>query len=286
MRQQRDQEAMALNELRIPTPRLALAPMKKDPRPLILVTNDDGIFAPGLKALAEEMKNFGEVLVVAPDKPQSAMGHAITIHNFLRLRDVDLMDGVRAFSCTGTPVDCVKLAVYHIIGGRPALLVSGINHGSNLSINVLYSGTMSAAVEGAMEEIPSVGFSLMDHSIEASFDHTRPVVRSVTANVLKNGLGKGVCLNVNIPPEKDGPLKGIRVCRQALGSWQDAIETRSDPAGNAYHWLKGTFTANDRGEDTDVWATSHGYASLVPVQFDMTAHHEVGVINTWDNAIG
>ncbi|MEO8733145.1 MAG: 5'/3'-nucleotidase SurE [Flavobacteriales bacterium] len=255
-------------------------------RPLILVTNDDGIFAPGLKTLAEEMTAFGEVLVVAPDKPQSAMGHAITIHNFLRLREVELMDGVRAYSCTGTPVDCVKLAVYHIIKGRPALLVSGINHGSNLSINVLYSGTMSAAVEGALEEIPSVGFSLMDHSIEASFDHTRSVVRSVTANVLKNGLGKGVCLNVNIPKEQNGPLKGIRVCRQALGRWQDAIETRHDPSGGEYHWLKGTFTADDKGEDTDVWATDHGYASLVPVQFDMTAHHKVGVFNTWDNAIG
>lgn len=259
--------------------------MEKNEKPLILVTNDDGIFAPGIVALAEEMKAFGDVLVVAPDKPQSAMGHAITIHNFLRLREVAFMDGVRAFSCTGTPVDCVKLAVYHIIKGRPALLVSGINHGSNLSINVLYSGTMSAAVEGALEGIPSVGFSLMEHSIEASFGHTRPVVRSVTANVLKNGLGKGCCLNVNIPAEAEGPLKGIRVCRQALGRWEDAVDTRKDPAGGEYHWLKGKFSANDRGEDTDVWATGHGYASLVPVQFDMTAHHEVGVINTWDHAL-
>ncbi|MGB3526154.1 MAG: 5'/3'-nucleotidase SurE [Flavobacteriales bacterium] len=259
--------------------------MKKTDRPLILVTNDDGIFAPGIKTLAEEMKNFGDVLVVAPDKPQSAMGHAITIHNFLRLREVEFMEGVKAYSCTGTPVDCVKLAVYHIIKGRPALLVSGINHGSNISINVLYSGTMSAAVEGALEEIPSIGFSLMDYDPEASFDHTRPVVRSVTANVLKNGLGKGCCLNVNIPSIAVGPLKGIRVCRQALGRWEDAVETRKDPASHEYHWLKGRFTANDKGEDTDVWATDHGYASLVPVQFDMTAHHEVGIINTWDHAL-
>lgn len=259
--------------------------MKETKRPLILVTNDDGIFAPGITALAAEMKAFGEVLVVAPDKPQSAMGHAITIHNFLRLREVEFMEGVRAFSCTGTPVDCVKLAVYHIIKGRPALLVSGINHGSNLSINVLYSGTMSAAVEGALEGIPSIGFSLMEHSLEASFEHTRPVVRSVTANVLGNGLGQGSCLNVNIPAAKNGPLKGIRVCRQALGSWEDAVETRRDPSGREYHWLRGEFTAHDRGEDTDVWATSNGYASLVPIQFDMTAHHEVGVINSWNNAL-
>lgn len=259
--------------------------MEKIERPLILVTNDDGIFAPGIKTLAEEMKAFGEVLVVAPDKPQSAMGHAITIHNFLRLREVEFMEGVKAYSCTGTPVDCVKLAVYHIIKGRPALLVSGINHGSNISINVLYSGTMSAAVEGALEEIPSIGFSLMDYGVEASFEHTRAVVRSVTANVLKNGLGPGYCLNVNIPAASAGPLKGIRVCRQALGRWEDAVETRIDPAGHEYHWLKGSFVANDKGEDTDVWATENGYASLVPVQFDMTAHHEVGIINNWDHAL-
>lgn len=259
--------------------------MSKTDRPLILVTNDDGIFAPGIQTLAEEMKAFGEVLVVAPDKPQSAMGHAITIHNFLRLRKVEFMDGVRAFSCTGTPVDCVKLAVYQIIKGKPALLVSGINHGSNISINVLYSGTMSAAVEGALEGIPSIGFSLMEYGLEASFAHTRPVVRSVTANVLKHGLGKGCCLNVNIPAAKEGPLKGIRACRQALGSWEDAVETRKDPSGHEYHWLKGEFTAKDPGVDTDVWATSHGFASMVPIQFDMTAHHEVGEISSWNHAL-
>jgi 5'-nucleotidase len=181
-------------------------------------------------------------------------------------------------------VDCVKLAVYQIIKGRPALLVSGINHGSNISINVLYSGTMSAAVEGAMEGIPSIGFSLMDHSIEASFAHTRDVVRSVTGNVLKNGLTRGTCLNVNIPDEASGPLKGIRVCRQAWGAWEDDFETRKDPSGKEYHWMRGNFSSTDQGEDTDVWATDNGYVSLVPVQFDMTAHHEIAVLNTWDHA--
>ncbi|HEY0977621.1 MAG TPA: 5'/3'-nucleotidase SurE [Flavobacteriales bacterium] len=256
----------------------------EEKRPLILVTNDDGIFAPGIRVLVEEIKAFGEVLVVAPDKPQSAMGHAITIHHFLRLNEVHLMDGVRAFSCTGTPVDCVKLAVYNIIKGRPALLVSGVNHGSNISINVLYSGTMSAAVEGAMEGIPSIGFSLMDHSLEASFDHVRPVIRSVAGNVLKNGITRGTCLNVNIPPEQEGPLKGIRICRQAWGVWEDDFETRRDPSGKEYHWLKGRFASHDQGEDTDVWATGHGYVSVVPVQFDMTAHHEIAALNTWDHA--
>lgn len=259
--------------------------MKKTDRPLILVTNDDGIFAPGIQHLAQEMAAFGDVLVVAPDKPQSAMGHAITIHNFLRLRQVEFADGIAAYSCSGTPVDCVKLAVYHIIKGRPSLLVSGINHGSNLSINVLYSGTMSAAVEGALEGIPSIGFSLMEYGIDASFAHTLPVVRSVTANVLKHGLRQGCCLNVNIPPAACGPLKGIHVCRQAPGHWADAVETRRDPAGHEYHWLKGEFLAKDQAEDTDVWATGHGFASVVPVQFDMTAHHELQHIATWDHAL-
>ncbi len=252
---------------------------------MILVTNDDGIFAPGIRVLVEEMMAFGQVLVVAPDKPQSAMGHAITIHNFLRLRKVDFMDGVEAYSSTGTPVDCVKLAVYHLIKGRPALLVSGINHGSNLSINILYSGTMSAAVEGALEGIPSIGFSLMEYGIDASFEHTREVVRRVTRNVLGNGLKKGVCLNVNMPAASTGPIKGIRVCRQSLGSWEDAVETRMDPSGHAYHWLKGDFKSTDAGEDTDVWATSHGYASVVPVQFDMTDHGQLAAIKAWDHAL-
>ncbi|MBK8341078.1 MAG: 5'/3'-nucleotidase SurE [Flavobacteriales bacterium] len=258
--------------------------MKKSP--LILVTNDDGIFAPGILTLVEEMKSFGRVLVVAPDKPQSAMGHAITIHSFLRLAKVDLMEGVEAWSCSGTPVDCVKLAVYKLLkGSRPDLLVSGINHGANISINVLYSGTMSAAVEGAMEGIPSIGFSLMDHALEADFSPVRPVVRSVVANTLKHGMTAGSCLNVNVPRTKGGPLKGIRVCRQAKANWEDEFETRLDPGKREYYWLKGEFKSQEQGEDTDVWAVDHGYVSIVPVQFDMTAHHAIAPLNTWDHAL-
>jgi 5'-nucleotidase len=256
-------------------------------KPLILVTNDDGVFAPGIRTLAEEMRAFGQVLLVAPDKPQSAMGHAITIHNFLRLNRVDLMDGVEAWSCTGTPVDCVKLAVHKLLGRkRPDLLVSGVNHGSNISINVLYSGTMSAAVEGAMEGIPSIGFSLMDHGMEADFTHVRPVVRTVTDNVLRHGLLPGVCLNVNIPRQADGPLKGVRICRQASANWEDEFETRLDPGNKEYYWMRGEFRSNEHGEDTDVWAVNNGYASVVPVQFDMTAHHAIATLNTWDHALG
>ena len=252
--------------------------------PLILVTNDDGITATGIRTLAEEMKAFGRVLVVAPDKPQSAMGHAITIHHYLRMQKVELMEGVEAYACSGTPVDCVKLAIYEVIKGKPALLVSGINHGSNISINVLYSGTMSAAVEGALEAIPSIGFSLMDQSNDADFGRVRPIVRSVTANALKHGIPKGACLNVNIPKDSGVPLKGTRVCRQAWGNWEDDFEARRDPMGKDYYWLKGRFKDLDQGEDTDVWATRNGYASVVPVQFDMTAHHAIAELNTWDHA--
>lgn len=256
-------------------------------RPLILVTNDDGIFAPGILVLAEEMLRYGRVLVVAPDKPQSAMGHAITIHSFLRLQRVEQVDGVEAWSCSGTPVDCVKLAIYKLLGGkRPDLLVSGINHGANISINVLYSGTMSAAVEGAMEGIPSIGFSLMDHSIEADFSPVRPVVRSVVANALQHGLAHGACLNVNVPLTHGAPLKGIRVCRQAKANWEDEFETRSDPGGKEYYWLRGEFRSHDQGEDTDVWAVENGYVSIVPTQYDMTAHHAIAELNTWHHEIG
>ncbi|HQW04433.1 MAG: 5'/3'-nucleotidase SurE [Flavobacteriales bacterium] len=256
-------------------------------QPLILVTNDDGIFAPGIRTLVEEMKPFGRVLVVAPDKPQSAMGHAITIHSFLRLQSVHLMDGVEAWSCTGTPVDCVKLAIYKLLGGnKPDLLVSGVNHGANISINVLYSGTMSAAVEGAMENIPSIGFSLMDHSIEADFSQVRPVIRSVVGNVLNDGLTPGSCLNVNVPKANGEPLKGLRVCRQAKANWEDEFETRLDPGNKEYYWLRGEFRSEDQGEDTDVWAVDHHYVSIVPTQFDMTAHHAIAHLNTWDHALG
>ena len=256
-------------------------------RPLILVTNDDGIHAPGIRTLIEEVLPFGRVLVVAPDKPQSAMGHAITIHSFLRLNRIDLMDGVEAWSCSGTPVDCVKLAIYKLLNGaKPDLLVSGVNHGANISINVLYSGTMSAAVEGAMEGIPSIGFSLMDHSIEADFSSVRPVIRNVVANAITHGITPGTCLNVNVPRTGGIPLKGIRVCRQATANWEDEFETRLDPGRKEYYWLKGEFRSHDHGEDTDVWAVDNGYVSIVPTQFDMTAHHAIAALNTWDHAVG
>lgn len=253
---------------------------------LILVTNDDGITARGIRTLTEEMRAFGKVLVVAPDKPQSGMGHAITINNFLRMEQFDLMEGVESYTCTGTPVDCVKLALYNILDGRrPDLLVSGINHGLNASINVLYSGTMSAAVEGAIEGIPSIGFSILDHSPNADMDHARSTVRTVTTNALEHGIKPGTCLNVNIPRKTNGELKGIKACVQADANWEDGFDVRKDPSGKEYLWLKGRFVEKEHHENSDLWALTNGFASVVPVQFDLTDHNEVERIDKWKYVI-
>jgi 5'-nucleotidase len=246
-------------------------------RPLILVTNDDGIHAKGLRFLSEIAKEFGDVFVVAPNKPQSGMGHAITMTKPLRMNAVNL-DGVEAWSTSGTPVDCVKLAVYEIMHRKPDLVLSGINHGSNSSINVIYSGTMSAAVEGAVEGIKSIGFSLLDHDPDADFEPAKPFILSIIKNVLEHQMPTGSCLNVNIPK---GKVKGVKISRQARGYWEDSFDVRKDPMGENYYWLKGDFVNLDQGEDTDIWALANGYISLVPTQFDMTAHHAIANLNTW-----
>lgn len=252
-------------------------------RPLILVTNDDGISAPGIRNLVESIVDLGDVVVVAPDSHQSGMGHAITISNILRMSPHDFgMPGVQAYKTTGTPVDCVKLAIYKILDRKPDVLVSGINHGSNASINVIYSGTMSAAVEGALEGIPSVGFSLCDFAEDADFSASRNVARTVTQKVLKHGTPTGTCLNVNIPKVAPEDLRGIKVCRQGAGHWADSFEEREAPGGRTYYWMTGNFTDVDKGEDTDEWALKHGYVSVVPVQYDMTAHHAMTELNQWD----
>ena len=252
-------------------------------RPLILVTNDDGITAPGIRNLVESIVDLGDVVVVAPDSHQSGMGHAITISNILRMSPHDFgMPSVQAYKTTGTPVDCVKLAIYKILDRKPDVLVSGINHGSNASINVIYSGTMSAAVEGALEGIPSVGFSLCDFAEDADFSASRNVVRTVTQKVLKHGTPTGTCLNVNIPKVAPEDLRGIKVCRQGAGHWADSFEEREAPGGRTYYWMTGNFTDVDKGEDTDEWALKHGYVSVVPVQYDMTAHHAMTELNQWD----
>ncbi len=251
-------------------------------KPVILVTNDDGVMAPGIRNLIEFMIPLGEVVVVAPNKPQSGMGHAVTISNPLRLEKISKEEYPQEFSCSGTPVDCVKLAVNKILKRKPDLLVSGINHGSNSSINVIYSGTMSAAIEGAMETIPSIGFSLLDFSFDANFKPAKKFIVSIAKNVLKNGLPKGICLNVNIPAVKENELKGIKVCRQARANWEESFDHRKDPSGKDYYWLTGKFALHENSNETDEWALKNNYISVVPVQFDFTAHSVIPEIQNWN----
>ena len=230
-------------------------------------------------ALANAVKDLGEVVVVAPDSPQSGMGHAITINAPLRLREVKDYGDIKAFQCSGTPVDCVKLAVDKVLHRHPDLCVSGINHGSNSSINIIYSGTMSAAVEASLEGIPSVGFSLCDYKHEANFEASAYYARYIAEQILKNGIPKHTLLNVNIPKLDLKDIKGIKIGRQALAKWEEEYVERQDPMGRPYYWLTGKFVNYDHGQDTDEWALANGYVSLVPVQHDLTAHHAIPFIN-------
>ncbi|MCK0146403.1 5'/3'-nucleotidase SurE [Arenibacter sp. F26102] len=253
-------------------------------KPLILVTNDDGITAPGLRALIRFIKDIGEVVVVAPDSPQSGMGHAITIDNTLYIKKltVDLESGAKEeYSCSGTPADCVKLGLQELLDRRPDLCVSGINHGSNSSINVIYSGTMSAAIEAGIEGIPAIGFSLCDYSWNANFEASKEAIQKIVKEALKNGIPNGVVLNVNIPKTDNKPPKGIKICRQARANWKEKFDKRTSPNGKEYYWLTGEFELLDKGEDTDEYALSQDYVSVVPTQFDLTAHHSIQNINNW-----
>ena len=251
--------------------------------PLILITNDDGITAPGIRALISVMSEIGTVVVVAPDKPQSAMGHAITLNSTLFINKVSKENAaVTEYSCSGTPVDCVKLAVNEILHRKPDLCVSGINHGSNSSINVIYSGTMSAAVEAGIEGIPAIGFSLLDYDWNADFDAIKSSIRKITLEVLEKGMPENIVLNVNFPKLKENEIKGIKICRQAKAIWMEKFDKRITPQGKDYYWLTGEFVNQDKGEDTDEWALENGYISVVPVQFDLTAHHTIQQLNTWN----
>jgi len=242
-------------------------------RPLILVTNDDGIFAPGITFLAKVASRFGRIVVVAPDKPQSGMGHAITINSTIRIQKTTYHNAEIEYSCTGTPVDCVKMAVNHILKRRPDLVLSGVNHGSNSSINVIYSGTMSAAIEGCLEGTPSIGFSLCDYAMEADFTQAEKFVAQIIEESLKNKMPRGVCLNVNIPKLKAADFKGIKVVRQARANWVERFEERKDPYGRDYYWLTGEFVNFEpESTDTDEWALANGYLSVVPTHADLTAH--------------
>jgi len=248
-------------------------------KPLILVTNDDGIASRGIKFLVDLLEGHGEILVVAPDSPQSGMGHAVTVGNTLRLSKTRIFNGVNSYRCSGTPVDCVKLAKHYILKDRkPDLLVSGINHGANTSVSVVYSGTMGAAIEAAIDNIPAIGFSLCDYTPDADFTHTSEQVIQIAEKVMKNGIPSGIALNVNFPPKQDTPIKGIKICRQANAKWKEVFDDRIDPYGQQYFWMAGDFIMMDKGKGNDVWAVENNYTSIVPITFDMTAHNAIKVI--------
>ena len=257
------------------------APARK---PLILISNDDGITAPGIATLVRVMRRIGEVVVVAPNSPQSGMGHAITIGTSLRLDASTIFKDLEAYECSGTPADCVKLAKHHVLKDRqPDLVVSGINHGSNSSVNVLYSGTMSAAIEAAIEGLPAIGFSLCEYGHDAHFEHTEVWVEHIARQALAHGIPTGTALNVNIPRKSEQPIAGIRLCRQARAKWQEDFDLRYDPYKRPYYWLIGEFVNLDQGTDTDEWALANNFVSIVPCQFDLTALHAVREMNTkWE----
>lgn len=242
-------------------------------KPLILVTNDDGIFAPGIRKLISIAREIGEVLVVAPDQPRSGESHAVSVQKPLQIKLLHEEEGYREYSCSGTPVDAVKFGELVILKHMPDIVISGINHGSNASVNVVYSGTMAAAIEAAIDGIPSIGFSLTDYAADADFSAVDEYVKLIIQDVLQNGLEKGTCLNVNIPAIPKEKIKGIKICKQARGKWKEFLELRETEAHGKHYWLTGVFEDGDLRPDTDSWALAHNYIAVVPIHFDLTAHH-------------
>ena len=257
-------------------------------KPLILVTNDDGITSKGISVLIEVMQKIGEVFVVAPDSPNSGMGHAITVDSTIHIKKNKLFKNterhpIEAYECSGTPADCVKLAKHHFLKDRKIdLVVSGINHGANASISVIYSGTMSAAVEGAIEGIPSIGFSIDDFKYDADFQHVKRWIKRITEKALANKFPANVALNVNFPKKSEKPIKGIKICRQTNGYWHEEFDSRQDPHGRPYFWMGGDFVNREPNiEGTDIWAINNNYIAIVPIHYDMTAHETIKDLNTW-----
>ena len=252
-------------------------------KPLILVTNDDGISAPGIRTLISVMNEIGNVVVIAPDSPQSAMGHAITINSTLHCHKIKIDDGPQIeYSCSGTPADCVKLGINEILDSKPDICVSGVNHGSNSSINVIYSGTMSAAIEATIEGVPAIGFSLLDYRWKANFNHIKNYIKEITLKALDKGIPKGIALNVNFPNLIESEIKGIKICRQAKAYWIEKFDKRTNPQGREYYWLTGEFVNEDKSKDTDEHALNSGYISIVPVKHDLTDHDSMKRIKDWD----
>lgn len=251
--------------------------------PVILVSNDDGYKAKGIEALIEMVKPFGRVVVVAPEEGNSGMSHAITIKNPLRMKHHKRTDDVEMYSVNGTPVDCVKLAINQVLTTPPDLIVSGINHGSNSSISIIYSGTMAAAIEGCLYGIPAIGFSLLDYGESPDFEASVQFGRVVVRNVMQHGLSKGCCLNVNIPVLPVSKIKGIKLARQNQGTWREEFEKRTDPRGTNYYWLTGYFHNEEpESTDTDEWALANGYISVVPIHVDLTNYKEMERLTVWN----
>lgn len=240
---------------------------------LILVTNDDGLYAAGLRTLLEVMEEFGKVVLVSTQESMSGMSMALTVKTPLRVKLLEETDRRKVYACNGTPTDSIKLAVNQLLDRKPDWVVSGINHGSNASVSVLYSGTMAAAIEGCLYGIDSVGFSMSDFSRTADFSICRKFIRIVMLKLTEMKLPSGICLNVNIPSVPENEIKGIKICRQSKGNWKEEFEKRKDPMGRTYYWLTGMFQNQEPDAlDTDEWALANNYVSIVPVSVDMTAH--------------
>lgn len=254
--------------------------------PLILVTNDDGINAKGISELIEMLKPFGDIIVVAPMHANSGMSHAITVKTPLRYNKLSKEGNVTKYSCSGTPVDSIKLALSEILYKKPDLIVSGINHGSNSSISIIYSGTMAAVIEGCISGIPAVGFSLLDFDSDADFSPVKKYGPKIISNILNNGLPENICLNVNVPAIHSEDIKGVRICRQAKGAWKEGFDKRIDPRNGEYFWLTGYFEDSENGStDSDEWALNNNYISIVPVKIDLTDYSKIDYFKNWDYEI-
>ncbi len=259
--------------------------MENNSRPLILVCNDDGIFARGLKELVMAVLPLGEVVVVAPDKPQSGKGHSITLDMPLWYRRSNIFGpDVLAFKCTGSPADCVKISLYKILSRKPDIILSGINHGSNSSINQLYSGTMGAAIEGALHNIPSVGFSILNFAADADFSDVASYVQMITATVMQHKRDNNICLNVNIPNPSETPINGIKFTRMSRAMWDEYYEENIHPNNRKmYYWLCGKFINHEPdAQDTDECALSKGYISICPVKVDYTDYQLLNELSEWN----
>ncbi len=251
-------------------------------RPLILLSNDDGIDAPGLRALAAGLAGLGDLYVVAPLSEQSAVGHAITVRHPVRARPWPFDDTVQAaYGVSGTPADCVKLAIDKLVPRRPDLVVSGINQGPNTAVNVIYSGTVSAATEAAILGIDALAFSLCQWQ-GGDFEPAARYARHMAGYVLDKGLPHGILLNVNVPALPFEEIRGIEVTRQARSRWEESFVDRVDPSNQPYYWLTGRFVNLDEGENTDLAAIENGFVSVTPLQHDLTAYTFLDDLGGWD----